>query len=104
MRDSVVRSIINLARSLGTLPDGSEWYLFGSVDRDDPAAADIDLLILCISDQQADTLRHEVDPEYLPLPLDLSLMTFEEAKEIDAVRAQNAHLVFPDECTKRILA
>jgi predicted nucleotidyltransferase len=95
MRERVVRALLDLAERLGSIQDGSEWYLFGSVDRDEPAASDIDLLILCTSDEQADALRREIDPDDLPLPLDLALMTFGEAAQVDAVRTQSARLIHP---------
>lgn len=95
MRQRVVRALLDLAQHLGPIQDGSEWYLFGSVDRDEPAAGDIDLLILCTSDQQADELRGAIDPDSLALPLDLGLMTFGEAVQVDAVRTQNARLIHP---------
>ena len=95
IRVRVVAALLDLADRLGAIVDESEWYLFGSVDRNEPAASDIDLLILCTSDTQADALRQSIDPDLLPFPLDLSLMTFEEAAEADAVLLQRAHKIFP---------
>lgn len=94
-RERCVKAIVDLAERLGSIQDGSEWYLFGSVDRDEPAASDIDLLILCTVDGQADALRREINPDDLPLPLDLGLMTFDEAAQVDAVRTQRARLIYP---------
>jgi hypothetical protein len=95
IRERVVKALLALAQRLGSIQDGTEWYLFGSVDRDEPAASDIDLLILCMTDQQADALRREIDPDDLPLPLDLGLMTFGEAGQVDAVHTQGARLIHP---------
>jgi hypothetical protein len=44
---------------------------------------------------QADALCQAIDPDSLPLPLDLSLMTYEEAAEVDAVWLQSARRVHP---------
>lgn len=90
MRERVVAAIVDLANRLGAFAEGCEWYLFGSADRNEPTASDIDLLILCTSDLQADELRVRIDLDSLPLPLDVSLMTFDEAAQIDAVRQQHA--------------
>jgi predicted nucleotidyltransferase len=95
IRNLVVTSLRELAVSLGSDAEGSQWHLFGSVDRDEPDATDIDLMILCNSDEQADTLRRAIDPDALALPLHLALLTFDEAAEIEAVRVQNSRAIFP---------
>jgi predicted nucleotidyltransferase len=95
IRQRVVSSLRALAESLGSKAEGSRWYLFGSVDRDEEDAADIDLMILCKSDDQADTLRKSIDLDALELPIHLALMTFDEEAEIEAVRLQQGCVVFP---------
>lgn len=95
IRASVVDSLRELAVSLGPAAHGSEWHLFGSVDRDEIDAADIDLLILCNGDAQADAIRQAIDPDSLALPLHLGLMTFDEAAEVDAVHVQRSTIIFP---------
>jgi len=95
IRQRVVTSLRELAVSLGPKAEGTEWHLFGSVDRDEPNAADIDLMILCKSDDQADALRRAIDPDALALPLHLALMRFDEAIEVDAVRVQRSRAIFP---------
>lgn len=95
IRQRVVANLRELATALGPEADGTEWHLFGSVDRDEPNAADIDLMILCKSDDQADALRRTIDPEGLALPLHLALMTFDEAIEVEAVRVQRSRVIFP---------
>jgi predicted nucleotidyltransferase len=92
-RARVVAGLRQLAISLGSLAYATEWHLFGSVDRDEPDAEDIDLMILCASHTQADSLRSAIKPDLLALPLHLSLMTFQEAAEIDAVRMQRSTLI-----------
>lgn len=94
-RQRVVDALLDLADRLGPAQHGTEWYLFGSLDRNEAGASDIDLLILCLTDQQADLLRRDIDPDCLPLPLDLLLMTFDEAAQVDAVSAQGAQLIYP---------
>lgn len=95
IRQRVVISLRELAVSLGPKAEGSQWHLFGSVDRDESDAADIDLMILCKSDEQADALRQAIDPDALILPLHLALMTFDEEAEIEAVRMQCSRAIFP---------
>ena len=95
IRSSVVASLRELAFSLGPVARGAEWHLFGSVDRDELDVADIDLMILCENDLQADALRQAIDPDSLARPLHLSFLTFDEAREVDAVRVQRSTVVFP---------
>lgn len=95
-RLAATAALCTLADGLGVIADGSTWYLFGSVDREESGAADIDLLILCRGADQADRLRSSIDPDILGLPLDLSLMTYDEAKEAGAVARQCARKIYPD--------
>ena len=95
IRHRVVTNLRALAMSLGPMAKGSQWHLFGSVDRDEQDAADIDLMILCSNDDQADALRQALDLDVLELPLHLSLMTVEEAAEIKATRMQCSRSIFP---------
>jgi hypothetical protein len=96
IRAQYVARLRDIAADLGTAADGSVWYLFGSVDRDVFDAADVDVLILCGSAEQADLLRAEIDADVLGRPLDLSLMTFAEEAETGAVARQGARQIYPD--------
>ncbi len=91
-RTGIVTELRRLATGLQEAK-GSQWYLFGSVNRGAQHPEDIDVLILCNSDQQADTLRRLIDHASLSLPLHLSLMTFDEASAIAAVRMQGGTLL-----------
>lgn len=93
IRSRVIAGLTELAVSLGPITSGTQWHLFGSVNRDDPDASDIDLMILCKTDSQADMLRQAIDHDSLPLPLHLSLFTFEEAAMIDVTTTQQSVLV-----------
>jgi hypothetical protein len=94
IRSHVIAGLAELAVSLGPLASGTEWHLFGSVNRDEPYASDIDLMVFCETDSQADGLRQAIDPDSLSLPLHLSFLTFEEAATIGAAKAQRSTLVF----------
>lgn len=94
-RQQVVASLHELAVSLGSKVEGSEWYLFGSIDRDEISAADIDLMILCKTDSQADALRQAIDVNVFMLPIHLALLTFDEEIQIGAVRMQRGSAIFP---------
>lgn len=94
-RQRVVLDLRKLAQSLGPKAYETEWHLFGSVERDVANPKDIDLMILCNSASQADALRRAIDPDALFLPIHLSLLTFDEAREIDAVRVQQSRVIYP---------
>lgn len=95
IRHRVIANLRTLAISLGSIVDGCEWHLFGSVDRDEEDAADIDLMIFCENDAQADALRLAIDLDALELPIHLSLMTFKEAAKIKACNMQSSCIIFP---------
>lgn len=95
IRQRVVKELCEFAASLGVEAKGSQWHLFGSVDRDEPGAADVDLMILCESDNQADMLRRAIDLDAFALPIHLALLTFEEAAAVDAIRVQRSRAIFP---------
>lgn len=95
IRQHYASELRELASHLGPTARGSIWYLFGSAAHDKFDAADIDVLILCESAEQADLLRAVIDTDALGLPLDLSLMTFAEEREVSAVARQRAHQIFP---------
>ena len=93
-RMEVIAALCEIAEKIGPVCAGSEWYLFGSVARESPAPSDIDLMILCTDDLQADTLREAIDQDALILPIHLCLLTFDEAEEINAVQLQKAERIY----------
>lgn len=95
MRESIVRALSRLAENLGVTSIGSEWYIFGSADRNTVNAADIDLMILCLDAFQTDELRRAIDPDQFSIPIHLALLTFQEALEVDAVNVQQASKIYP---------
>lgn len=94
IRERVVASLLECAIGLGKLSDGTQWQLFGSVDRNEAGASDIDLMILCRDDQQADSLRQSIDCDAFFLPLHLAFMTYEEAAEVAAAKQQKSHVIY----------
>lgn len=95
MRAQIISLLRELMFTLGSVADGTQWYLFGSVDRNEADAADIDLIILCKTDAQADALRRLIDTDAFPLPLHLSFLTFEENAEIGATKLQKSSNISP---------
>ena len=94
IRERAIASLHACAVALGQIADGTQWHLFGSTNRNEASASDIDLMILCKDDEQADALRRSIDPDDFFLPLDLALMTYDEAAEVDAIRVQKSHVIF----------
>jgi len=93
IRSNVIADLKQLAVVLGSVAEGTEWHLFGSVNRDKIDASDIDLMIVCRSDAQADSLRRAIDPDSFSLPLHLALLTFDEAAAIDATYVQQSTVI-----------
>lgn len=94
-RMAVITALREMADCIGLASSGSEWYLFGSIARDVAHPSDIDLMVLCVDDAQADTLRKAIDPDALALPIHLCLLRFDEADEVDAIAVQRAEKIFP---------
>lgn len=92
-RTSTIAELRKLACSLGFIATNTEWHLFGSVNRNDPNPSDIDLMIFCRDDKQADDLREAIDLDAFELPLHLSLFTYEEADSIEVTSIQNSTAV-----------
>jgi predicted nucleotidyltransferase len=93
-RTSIIAELRNLACSLGPIATNTEWHLFGSVNRYERSPSDIDLMIFCRIDKQADELRKSIDRDLFKLPLHLSLFTFEEADSIKVASIQDSTAVF----------
>lgn len=93
IRDRAVAQITALADRLQQLALGTEWHLFGSVDRNDPSASDIDVIILCRDDSQANDLRRHIDTDEFSPPLDLSIFTYEEEISASVLALQHASLI-----------
>jgi len=94
MLADVITSLKMLAELLGPIANETEWHLFGSAGQGEVDALDIDLMILCKSDAQADLLRQAIDPDSFMLPLHLSLLTFEESAAIDAPNIQKSTIIY----------
>lgn len=82
---SEVRSIaVKVNERVGS----ARWYLFGSASEDPSAAADVDVLVVCKSDTDADAIRCLVDASEFYRPLHLSILTEDEEREIGFAERQ----------------
>ena len=75
---------------------GTRWYVFGSILGDAKIAADVDLLVVCNSDFDADLVRQAVDKFSVSKPVDLSILTEAEEAEICFVQNQRCVQIFPE--------
>ena len=95
IRQTVVAGLSQAADALGSAIAGTEWHLYGSAEQDEENAEDIDLMVLCASDEQADWLRRSLNPDLFVLPLHACFLTFAEAAELDAARVQRSCIIYP---------
>jgi hypothetical protein len=99
----IVHEIMSVLRvgaaGQGYSAQGASWYLFGSVISSPEAAQDIDLLIVCASDEIAIRIRVGLPEIASRLPLHTLIMTHEEEAELDFIRGQKCVLIYPD-CVK----
>jgi predicted nucleotidyltransferase len=77
-----------LAQRLSKTAPGCRCYLFGSARTNLRTAADVDLLVVCESDDEADAIRHLASACELYPPLHISIYTKEEEMEGDFVNKQ----------------
>ena len=71
------------------------WYLFGSTLRAFECAADIDVLVLCDTDETVAVIRHELRKACERLPLHLFLLTRGEEAELGFIVSQGCVQVYP---------
>ena len=72
------------------------WYLFGSALRDVVLAADIDVLVLCETDEEVVSVRAELKSLCQALPMHLFLLTRAEDAELGFVSGQGCVQIYPD--------
>ena len=75
----------------------SKWYIFGSATQGVTRAADIDILVICRNDEEADRLRKTCNSFYFRKPLDFSILTEQEESEVQFVERQNCIRIFLQE-------
>lgn len=73
----------------------ARWYLFGSATKSIARAKDVDLLVVCESEQTALAVRHELRELCLRLPLHLLLLTHAEEGELGFVGSQGCVAIYP---------
>ena len=71
-------------------------YLFGSAVKEVQMAADIDVLVVCGSDEIAVAVRQELKAICVRLPVHLSVLTTLEESELDFVAAEGCVPILPD--------
>jgi hypothetical protein len=86
--DDLVSAVKELAIKTNADVGSASWYLFGSSRDDLPAAADIDLLVVCETPIMADAIRRIVDLDQLTRPIHLSILTRSEEAEVRFIHRQ----------------
>jgi hypothetical protein len=72
----------------------ARWYLFGSASEDPTAAGDVDVLVACNSDVDADAIRRLVDAIEFYRTLHLSTLTEDEDRDIGFAEQQGCIHVY----------
>jgi hypothetical protein len=86
--DELVSTIKGLAVRINANVGEASWYLFGSAQEGLSNALDIDLLVVCQTDNIADAVRRAVDVDQFARPIHLSILTQAEEAEVRFVKAQ----------------
>jgi hypothetical protein len=90
-----LRSLRAEAERICQLAPDAIWYLFGSTLRAFENAADIDVLVLCDTDDSVALVRHELREACQRLPLHLFLITRCEEAELDFLASEGCVQVYP---------
>jgi hypothetical protein len=76
--EELIRQVRALAEKTDLITGNTRWYLFGSALRDPVRAADVDLLVVCQSLSDADTIRRSAGKIASCKPVDFSILTEEK--------------------------
>ncbi len=68
----------------------SEFFVFGSILNKNALPSDIDLLVIYQSDNDPNTIRHELKSLCIKYPIDLTFMTVSEELELSFIMRTQA--------------
>lgn len=74
----------------------SRWFFFGSITTAKGPVADIDLLVVCKTNDDCSTVRNELGSICSRFPLHLLLMTQTEEAEVEFIQGQGAVEITPE--------
>jgi len=86
--DELINGLKTLALAASEKTNGAKWYLFGSALNNPNTAADIDLVIVCASDEDADLIRHKINSSDSHRPIHPSIFTYVEAIEMNLAQSK----------------
>lgn len=98
MRDTagMFAALRSHAREIDEQVGGTSWYLFGSAMQSVELANDVDILVLCSTDVDADKVRRLIDVDLMNIPLDVSIFTFDEESEVGFIQNQGCIQIYPE--------
>ena len=94
-RDEAFADILQTAKRLEEHLPGATWYGFGSFFRLQTACSDIDVLIVCPTDDHATFVTSKTTCLCAEWPLHLLIMNKVEQAETDFVMAESCTLLYP---------
>ena len=94
-QNEVLASLASEAKRIERQVSDAKWYLFGSALRNFERALDIDILIVCSSAQEVDSVRHELSTICNRYPLHLFLVTSAEESELGFVASERCVQIHP---------
>jgi predicted nucleotidyltransferase len=77
-----------LAERTTAIAGEAKWYLFGSAGDGLFKASDVDVVVVCKTNNAADMIRGSVDVDQLARPIHLSILTESEEAEVCFVKKQ----------------
>jgi len=85
-----VRAIYDEMQRIKVGVPSSRWYLFGSITTTQRPVGDIDLLVVCKTTADCETVRAELASICERFPIHLLLMTPSEEAEVKFIQSESA--------------
>ena len=98
-KDRILASLCAEARRIRETVCDTVWYVFGSASREVEGARDVDVLVLCHSNDAVVLVRDALRDVCMRLPLHLFLITRDEEDELQFIGAEGCvQLMRAGEC------
>lgn len=85
-----IRALYEEMQRIRALVPTSRWFLFGSITKTKRPVRDIDLLVVCKTNDDCAAVRAELAPFSAQFPIHLLLMTPSEEAEVKFIHSESA--------------
>lgn len=87
---AALNALLQEVHRIGVRTPGSRWFLFGSIIAARRPVSDIDILVVCATNDDCKSIRSALVPVCSRWPIHLLLMTVSEEAEVKFIDGQGA--------------